>query len=58
VKTRCTRDGKTETEYKNVQQDAKIQYHDPLVAVFVPWWCYESFVFGCSAGLLVCGPKH
>jgi hypothetical protein len=28
VKTRCTRDGKTETEYKNVQQDAIIQYYE------------------------------
>jgi hypothetical protein len=24
---RCTRDGKAETEYKNLQQDAKIQYY-------------------------------
>jgi hypothetical protein len=26
--TRCTRDGKSETEHKNVQQDAKIQYYE------------------------------
>jgi hypothetical protein len=27
-----------------------------LVAVFVPWWCYERFVLGCcTSGLLMCG---